>query len=138
MNEAHKKEIKKLRAEGLSYGAISETIGVSVNTVKSYCKRHKLGGIVVDMGKPRLDIDKDICQCCGAKLQQAIGRKVKRFCSNRCRNMWWNANLDKVKRMANYDFVCAYCKKQFTSYGNKGRKYCCHECYIADRFGGDK
>ena len=33
---------------------------------------------------------------------------------------------------------CARCGKPFTAYGNAGRKYCSHSCYIADRFkGGD-
>lgn len=68
---------------------------------------------------------------------QVFGRKEKRFCSDKCRNKWWNTHLDKVNRRANYDFVCAYCKKPFISYGNKNRKYCSHECYIADRFGGN-
>ena len=64
------------------------------------------------------------------------GKKPKRFCSSRCRNKWWNSNLDKVNKKANYEFTCVRCHKTFTAYGNKGRKYCCHECYIADRFGG--
>ena len=33
---------------------------------------------------------------------------------------------------------CKQCGKPFTAYGNKGRKYCCHQCYIVDRFGGDR
>lgn len=49
---------------------------------------------------------------------------------------WWNEHLDRVDKKANYEFVCAYCKKPFTAYGNAHRKYCCHECYIEDRFGG--
>ena len=48
-----------------------------------------------------------------------------------------NINLDKVSRKAIYEFVCPACKKPFTAYGDKNRKYCCHECYVADRFGRD-
>ena len=35
-------------------------------------------------------------------------------------------------RLADTDTVA----EQAESYGNKNRKYCSHECYIADRFGG--
>lgn len=76
------------------------------------------------------------CPCCGVKVAQNPGRKAKRFCSDKCRNKWWNSRLDQVERKAHYEFVCAYCKKPFTAYGNAGRKYCSHECYIKDRFGG--
>ena len=30
---------------------------------------------------------------------------------------------------------CPYCHEVFESYGNKTRKYCCHERYILYRFG---
>jgi len=77
-----------------------------------------------------------VCPCCGAEVRQNPGRKVKRFCSDKCRNAWWNSRLEQVDRKAHYKFVCACCKKPFTAYGNAGRKYCSHECYIKDRFGG--
>lgn len=48
----------------------------------------------------------------------------------------YNSNLDKVNRKANYEFICPHCKKLFSAYGNKKRKYCSHACYIEDRFGG--
>ena len=33
---------------------------------------------------------------------------------------------------------CPHCGKEFHIYGDRRRKYCSHECYIADRFkGGD-
>ena len=45
--------------------------------------------------------------------------------------------MDLVNRKANYECTCEKCGKKFISYGNKDRKYCCHECYIEDRFGGE-
>ena len=44
--------------------------------------------------------------------------------------------MDMVKRKAIYEYTCTTCGSAFTAYGNIHRKYCCHECYIADRFGG--
>ena len=60
--------------------------------------------------------------------------KKRRFCCPECRVQWWNSNQDKVNRKAIYSFICPNCGNEFTSYGNAGRKYCSHECYIADRF----
>lgn len=75
------------------------------------------------------------CEQCGIMVVQNPGHKHKRFCSDKCRMLWWNSHQDLVKRKANYEFTCARCGKAFISYGNKSRKYCCQECYIEDRFG---
>ena len=64
-------------------------------------------------------------------------KKRKVFCSAECRVRWWNAHPYMVNQKAVYHFVCAYCGKEFTAYGNNKRKYCCHACYIKDRFGED-
>lgn len=77
-----------------------------------------------------------VCVSCGAPITQMPGKKEKKFCSDRCRNQWWNAHLDLVDRRANYEFVCLTCGKKFTAYGNAHRKYCSRDCYIDDRFGG--
>jgi endogenous inhibitor of DNA gyrase (YacG/DUF329 family) len=69
-------------------------------------------------------------------VAQNSGRKEKKFCSDKCRMTWWNRHLDKVKRKAVYEYICPHCGKPFTVYGNSHRKYCSHECYVADRFGG--
>ena len=134
MNDTQRQQIRKLRAEGYSYSKVAQALGLSENTVKTFCRRNGLGG-VVDAPAP-IEPDGHYCLCCGSAVGQTPGRKEKKFCSDRCRNKWWNSHLDKVERKANYDFICPYCKKPFTAYGNKNRKYCSHECYIADRFGG--
>ena len=73
-----------------------------------------------------------------SKITQTPGRKEKKFCSDECRHKWWNAHPEKITRKAVYSYTCSGCKKTFTAYGNSHRKYCCHACYIADRFkGGD-
>ncbi len=75
------------------------------------------------------------CPECGAAVEQHPGRKRRRFCSDACRRAWWNAHPEMVRRRAVYEFECACCGQPFTAYGNAGRKYCSHACYIADRFG---
>lgn len=135
MTNEEKISVGKLRDKGYSYSKVALELGLSVNTIKAYCKRHGLGGVADALTK--MKSDEKPCQCCGKPVSQSMGRKEKRFCSTYCRNKWWNAHLDQVNRKANYEFECAYCKSPFISYGNKNRKYCSHKCYIADRFGGE-
>jgi len=133
MTNEQKKRISELRASGESYGKIAAALGISQNTVKSYCRRNDIAETVTEQtaisGVSR-------CECCGKVIQQIEGHKTKRFCCDKCRNRWWNSHLDLVKRKAVYKFKCIGCGREFTVYGNANRKYCSHECYIEDRFGG--
>lgn len=134
MTDAQKIKIKNLRAEGFGYKRIAELVGISENTIKTFCRRNGLGG----KATTEKQSNKHVCLCCGVEVKQNPGRKEKKFCSDKCRNKWWNTHLDRVKRKAMYEYECPKCKKKFTAYGNSHRKYCSHECYIADRFGGEK
>ncbi len=135
MNEKQSKQIRTLREEHKSYAAIASLLGLSENTVKSFCRRNGLTGVAV---KPVLTGPVRPCLYCGADVVQTPKKKEKKFCSSFCRNKWWNSHLGEVNRKAYYSFVCPTCNKPFTKYGSKAHKYCCHACYIADRFGGDK
>ncbi|MBE5825249.1 MAG: RNA polymerase subunit sigma-70 [Butyrivibrio sp.] len=130
MTETVKTQIRELRERGLSYGQISASTGIKKSTVKTFCIRT---GIVV---LTKLKDDELLCKCCGMPVKQDPKRKAKMFCNDKCRMTWWNRNLDKVNRKANYEYICAGCGKPFSVYGNANRKYCSHECYIKDRFGG--
>lgn len=118
MTEKEKKEIENLRQAGQSYGQIAYALGVSVNTVKSYCRR--------------IDKEESKCQYCKAQLIQT--RQSKKFCNEKCRRSWWKDNDDKLSKKAYYSIICLECGKQFDSYGNKNRKFCSHACYIKKRF----
>ena len=134
MNDTQRQQIRQLREEGKSYAGIASLLGLSENTIKTFCKRNGLGGVMAVTGASAGN--EHFCQNCGKPVIQTVGRKEKRFCSSYCRNKWWNTHLDQVNRKANYEFECPTCHKTFTAYGNKHRKYCCHACYIQDRFGG--
>lgn len=132
-----KSGIARMRKEGYSYSAIAKEIGVNENTVKTFCRRNGLTGAAAMMPEPEFPgIVKKPCQCCGKTMIQYPGRKEKKFCSDACRNRWWNTHLDQVRRKAMYEYSCPACGKTFFAYGNRNRKYCSHECYITDRFGG--
>lgn len=135
MTDTEKIRIEEMRRDGMGYSRIAKALGLSDNTVKSFCRRNNLTGII-EVPQPKTDGVR-FCRCCGKEIPQVVGRKEKKFCSDSCRTKWWNSHLDQVKRKAVYKFSCVYCKKSFTAYGNANRKYCSHKCYLADRFGGD-
>ena len=131
MTNEQKMKIAELRGQGFGYKKIGQVIGLSDSAVKSYCHRAGLTEAVEPTPS-----DGGTCQFCGKPILQIPGRKQKRFCSDSCRNKWWDSHLEIVKRKAVYTFTCPSCGKEFTAYGNANRKYCSHECYIEDRFGG--
>ena len=138
MTPEEKKRLSVLRKAGRSYTEIADEMGIPKNTVKTYCRRTGLtqtaeSAPAVQVPEQKAD---SICPYCGKPVLQSPGRKKKKFCSDTCRNRWWNTHMDMVNRKAIYQYACQTCGATFTAYGNRHRKYCCHECYIVDRFGG--
>ncbi len=142
MTNEQKAIVDSLYAKGNGYKKIANQVGISPNTIKSYLRKAVAAGGVPQMQErtsaPVPEASITACQYCGKEVEQHHGRKHKRFCSDHCRNLWWNEHLNLVKRKAIYNFICPTCGKGFTAYGNAHRKYCCHACYIEDRFGGVK
>lgn len=132
MTEEQKDKILDYRKKGQGYKMISKLTGLSLNTIKSFCRRNSLK----DADLKRKNQKFLYCEQCGKLVEQAEKRKKKRFCSDDCRNKWWNAHLELVKRKSNYELICLECRKKFYVYGNADRKYCSHQCYIQHRFGG--
>lgn len=119
MDATQRRRIEQMRASGVSYANIAIALGLSKNTIKSFCRRNNLGikGIV------------DTCDCCDGALLHTPGAKHKRFCSDKCRLAWWNAHPEAVNRKALYHITCSYCGAGFDSYGNRKRKYCSRACF---------
>lgn len=42
MTDEQKQKIIALRRDGAGYGHIAAAVGISINTVKSFCRRHSL------------------------------------------------------------------------------------------------
>jgi endogenous inhibitor of DNA gyrase (YacG/DUF329 family) len=129
MNTLQKDRIIFLRKTGVGYGKIATELNLSLNTVKSFCRRNNLNIAPETQNS-------DLCVNCSTPLKHTDGAKKRRFCSNKCRTEWWNSHPEQVKQKAVYTFTCPHCKKSFTAYGNSHRKYCSHSCYISARFGG--
>ena len=126
MTNLEKHKIMTLREKGYGYIKIANELGMSANTVKSFCRRNSIL-------KPKAD-DKHSCKYCGKEVAQNKGRKEKKFCSDKCRMKWWNSH--KVDRRAYHQRTCRNCGNEFTVYGAVSKKYCSHACYIRFRFGG--
>ena len=94
MTGEQKQQIIALRRDGAGYGRIAMQLQISINTVKAFCRRHSLAART----------DGAVCEQCGKPIEQNPGRKRKRFCCDVCRNKWWNAHLELVKRKAVYTF----------------------------------
>lgn len=137
MTNEQKAAITEYRKNGYGYKKISRLTGVCESTVKTFCRRNGMAGNIKETAAEDAHrITEKPCRQCGKPVIQYPGRKEKKFCCDACRNRWWNSHLGEVKRKAMYDFVCPTCGKTFSAYGNRNRKYCSHECYIEDRFGG--
>ena len=127
MTNGEKVQIVQMRKRGLGYAEIALSLGLSVNTVKSYCRRSGVKPL-----EKKTAQSGDVCRQCGSVLKLTSGRKRKRFCSDACRLCWWHAHreLSPNARTA----VCASCAKVFVT--DRMQKYCSHACYIRTRFGG--
>lgn len=138
MTDEQKKQIFLLRKTGLGYKAISNMVGLSRDSVRSFCKNHGMSGYIGPAGEVMKKIKSgDLCQYCGGKIIKAKTGRPARFCSTECRRAYWKTHRDEGNRSwkAIYIKECKYCHTPFESYGNKKRKYCCHAHYIFDRFG---
>ena len=137
VTDLHNDRIIAMRKHGNGYARIASALGLSVNSVKSFCQRSHLGGTrATDTSKPELE--QKYCRQCGKELVQVEGRKTRRFCSDSCRLGWWHKHPQQIRQKAVYSFSCAGCGAAFMAYGNAQRKYCSHACYIAFRFASGK
>ena len=139
MTESEKSIIRSMRTDGVSYERIAETVGLTANAVKLYCRRNNLRACDLN-GK--LDTTQHIiahnapskCPQCEQEIVSASLRANRRFCSDECRYKWWNAHRDERKSANVAVGKCARCGKTFRYYGSE-RKYCSRTCYMDMRFG---
>jgi len=134
MTDLQNERITKMRSNGISYNQIANSMGISVNSVKSYCQRNQLGSLFIEVTSTPL-CDERFCKQCGKELIQAQSRKTRKFCSNACRTTWWNGHRHMITGRVFIPLPCAHCGKSFRCYQKQQRKYCSHTCYIASRYG---
>ncbi len=137
MTEKEKKKIETMRRNGMTCKEISKKLDLSVGCIKTYCSRHGIAPGEEAAQRPA-EKGEGLCEYCRRPVEQKMGRKHKRFCSDRCRNLWWNSHMEQVKKKAVYDYTCPCCGIRFQVYGNSHRKYCSRDCYFKDRYEGGK
>lgn len=130
MTNEEKSAVRQLRLAGINYTQIAEKLGLPEGTVKSFCSRNQLR--TADIGK--MDSVSQFCKQCGKPLHYRLKKKPKQFCSDHCRLKWWNEHRGEVNKKGATKQACHACGKKFETYSTD-RKYCCHACYISDRFG---
>ena len=94
MTTAQKQRIESLRGKGESYAAIADDLGISENTVKSYCHRNN---IVIAI-KQELSAATNTCANCDCPLAHTPGAKHKRFCSDGCR-MAYHKSFIRIRKI---------------------------------------
>ncbi len=137
MTDEEKNRVLELRASGKGARAISKVINVPENTIKTYLRRHPFADVPIKpepIEYPEAETPK--CKWCKKPVIRYEGKRPRLFCGDICRMAWWKEHQEELNKKAIYEYECAYCHKPFTAYGNSTRKYCSHECYVNDRYGG--
>ena len=119
-------KIKALQDKGYGYRKIATETGISINTVKSYIKRHPVN-VVVEAAVVKY------CLHCGKPLTRYFANKEKRFCDAKCRMAWWNNHRSEVQQKTFHKKICPSCGIEFAVYGKKNQKFCSKACYGISR-----
>lgn len=124
MTKEQKTLILYYREQHMTYRQIGEKLGLSPDTVKTFCRRNTLREDRTEASASSQ------CRNCGAPVHPLPGRRERLFCSPACRTAYWRKHnlLGKDPR------YCAGCGALLTG-GSASRKYCSHACYIRHRFG---
>lgn len=122
MTNEQKMRLEQLRAEGFGYKRMAAELGLSLNTVQSYCRRHP-----TEMNAPER-LPENGCLCCGAYLNHTPGARKRKFCSDRCRITWWNAHPEAGAKRKVREVACGFCGVHFFAVGEQTRMYCSRIC----------
>jgi DNA invertase Pin-like site-specific DNA recombinase len=126
LTEKQMTEIRSLRRDGMSYAKIGEKLNLPRGQVRSFClsRTSENEAAVQEDGEPVR------CKTCGKELEHTPGFRKKIFCSDGCRQDWWNryAKIQAGEGWATNEVICQNCGEKFVTYGTK-RKYCSRKCY---------
>ena len=118
MTIEEKAKIDNLISARYSVSQISQQLGLSKNTVKSYLQRKKMS---------------DVCLNCGAALKHISHHKKKKFCSDKCRMHYWNTHPQEMSLKNATIIKCENCGKEVFSYRKKPRRFCSRSCAAKGR-----
>ena len=124
MTQEQKILILHYREQHMTYRQIGEKLGLSPDTVKTFCRRKRA------QSERTEESVQAQCRNCGAPVHLLPGRRERLFCSPACRTAYWR----KHNLLGGTPRYCAGCDALLTG-GSASRKYCSHACYIRHRFG---
>ena len=106
MTNERRAAIEEYRNDGYGYKKVSQLTGVCESTIKMFCRRNGLGwNAQENKAEGKRAADEKKCLCC-RKPSSSTPTARRKFCSDVCRNRWWNSHLNLVKRKVVHDFVC--------------------------------
>ena len=124
MTKEQKILVLHYREQHMTYRQIGEKLGLSPDTVKTFCRRKRA------QSERTEESVQAQCRNCGAPVHLLPGRRERLFCSPACRTAYWR----KHNLLGGTPRYCAGCGALLTG-GSASRKYCSHACYIRHRFG---
>lgn len=144
-----RERVRELRMDGVECSEISEQTGLSADQVEAYCTQLGLpvsGSCRLVGPTPEEDWMKSgqsvgrspfLCPQCGAVIIQSRRGRKRKFCSDDCKNAWWNRRWKDQKEKHGRKAVCKNCGSEFIAFNEYGteRRYCCRECYFEHRYG---
>jgi len=121
MTQNDKEQILNMSNAGMSPTDISNEMGISRNTIKSFLRRSKLTK------------EEAVCFNCGKLLKFIPHKKKKKFCSDKCRMHYWNTHTNEMSHTNAVIIKCEVCGKDVLSYRKKPRRFCSRECAAKGR-----
>ncbi len=102
MTETDKQLIFELRVRGIGYKAVGAVLGINRDQVRQFCKSYGLEGsaptVAINIREKR--DGKELCANCYLFIVQKETGRSRRFCSEKCRRLWWkkhrNVNVKKA------------------------------------------
>ncbi len=165
MTNDEKEKIVLMRNKGISYSKIASHLGISENTIKSFCKRNSIVSLVpttsiqeeslkevIAIKEVNPSNDVSFLNDAPSFKETLPSNKEHIICKHCGKPLEQNPNQKRKKfcsekcrfawRYAQkemvlkvYPLVCANCGDKFMSYGKSNRKFCSSHCYVTHRFG---
>ena len=122
MTLAQKEAILSMRQSKMTYAAIAQKLGLSLNTVKSICYRNAPTEEAPTDDRPK-------CKQCGQPIEEISKTRPRLFCCDACKVTWWNKHRGERKNANMLPHTCPTCGKVFMDYVGANRKFCSQACY---------
>ena len=128
MTEKQMSQIVEMRKNNITYAAIAEETGIPIGSIKTFCRREGM----TTKKTPTVPT----CKYCGAVLRSTPHSRPRLFCSDKCKQTWWNHHRGDRVSSKMLPHTCSTCGNVFMDYAGANRKYCSQACY-RDRGQGD-